>query len=146
MIAHRSLLGSDATILAVSVMHLSEAAILVSTTRANAVLPLEALLGVFLFAPLAAAVLLLASAGGLIGQWVVGLNHRMRFALMVPQLTLLLITGFWAITYALHGNQQPMQYYPPIFVLCNQFPRILMPVLYAVALMAALERRFVVDG
>lgn len=131
----RSFIGSDAAIILAIVFHLFEATILIVTRDADHSVGVATLLAVFRdpwF--LSAALYVVAIAAGF-GQWGYSLRPATRLLLLIPQQTIFLMTGAGAVM-TIFGLTEAYEITKPWpYVACNQMPRVIMPIIYSMAML-----------
>jgi hypothetical protein len=135
----RSLIGSDAIIVAGIATEVFQAGVFLSTTSANGSIGMAALLSVFQHPSTAAAVMLIFSALAIAGQWAPRLLPMVRLWLLVPEQTMLFIPALGAVYAVAAGHYADLVQRPPIFILCDQRWALIAPSLYSVAIFARIR-------
>lgn len=142
-IRQRSLLGSDAVIVAAMVVHVYEASLFVTDSTSFGSIGMAALLVFFGRMPwVAAASMAAVVAVGAVGQWAPHVPPFARLILLAPQLTLFFVTALAAVFAVLHGSYADcIQYEECVhrsanFIASDQVYRMAMPFLYVSAIIA----------
>jgi hypothetical protein len=138
-LAKRSLIGSDAVIVATIAIEVFQAGVFLSTTSANGAIPMASFLSVFRHPETAAAVMLIFSALAVAGQWAPRLLPMVRLWLLVPEQALLFIPALGAVYAVVTGSYADLVPRPSLFILCDQLWRLCVPGLYSVAIFARIK-------
>src|SRR5258708_3891488 len=100
-IARRNLIGSDAAIVLTCCQDVYFASLFLGASDANGSIGLASLLMLFRLPWLAAVALLGFACLAVIAEWAPGLSRLERFALLFPQMTLLIITALGALAFVI---------------------------------------------
>lgn len=133
----RSIFGSDLVIVWALLAHLFEGTILLTIYPVPRSVPMASLLAVFHHQVLAGVVMWIAAGLAAVGHWAPHKEEMYRFLLLLPQASLLFITGLGAIYLVIHGSYADGVPRPSItFMLPDQISRVSMPILYVAAMFA----------
>jgi hypothetical protein len=139
----RSLIGSDAVIACVILDHLIEAGLFLTTTTSNGSIGMHALLRAFRGAGphqfIISAAMLASCLLAIVGQWGRLVQGWRRLLLLLPQETLLLITALGAALALMLGHYADGVIRPRPFILADQLPRLLGPIVYGAAMLARIR-------
>lgn len=135
-IENRRLVGSDLAILLTILLHIGEGLTFVATNQASGSIGMAALLSIFGTRALAAATLFVTAGLAVVGQWHAGIRPAVRFLLLLPQLSLLIITALGAVAAILASHYADGVPRPWIFIAWDQAHRLGMPLIYGAAIYA----------
>ena len=135
----RSILGSDIMIVVAIALHVFEAVVFLTTSAADGSIGMAALLAVFRGHFTAAEAMHFACATAALGQWFRSIAPFARLCLLIPQQILLLITAFGSVEAILAGSYADGILRSPLFIACDQLPRISLAGLYSVAILARIR-------
>jgi hypothetical protein len=120
-------------------LHAFEAVVFLTTSAADGSIGMAALLAVFRGHLTAAEAMLFACATAAFGQWFRGISPFARLCLLIPQQILLLITALGSVEAILAGSYADGILRSPLFIACDQLPRISLAGLYSVAILARIR-------
>src|SRR5215472_15015570 len=144
-LARRDLIGSDSIIVGVIVYHFYQAIIFLTDPSAFGALPMNALLTVFYWPQITAAVLFLACILAVWGTWIRPISAHGRLRFLILQQSLLVITALGSIVAIVHGSFADIAThtahlsFSPNFILSGEAPRICMPFFYTAAMLARVK-------
>jgi hypothetical protein len=121
-------------------LHVFEAVVFLTTSAADGSIGMAALLAVFRGHFTAAEAMLFACATAAFGQWFrSSIAPFARLCLLIPQQILLLITAIGSVEAILAGSYADGILRSPLFIACDQLPRISLAGLYSVAILARIR-------
>lgn len=131
----RTIFGSDLVIVWALLAHIFEGVLLLTIYPVPRSVPMASLLAVFHNQALSGSALCIAAGMASVGHWFPFKTESYRFFLLLPQASLLLITGLGALYFVLHGSYADGVPRPALtFMLPDQISRISMPILYIAAM------------